>query len=178
MKKLVKKQDITGWRNPTDTDKKVMGAIKNKLHKSIVSEITTLIAITVLIGIIDTIVIIGDFSGYFLLIPVTIVLIILCFVHYTRRLLRTYKILKNLKSGRYTIEDCYINYVEDTKEDRAYGNKYYKQAYIHNELNEYCTEPIIIDEEIEQSIKFGLDSRFILVNIGNKIYKLFKASDN
>ena len=45
-------------------------------------------------------------------------------------------------------------------------------AYIHNELNEYCMNPIEVDEEVLEALKLGYNTEMILMNIENRIYKV------
>lgn len=166
MKKLVEKKDISSWRNPTNIDKKAIAKEIIKIRRSILEDIAAMIIILILLVVTHILIIISELNWFFIEVPVWIVLAILTIIYYSDRIRYNRDILVNLKNDRYKVSECYINYVEDTKEDG-------KQAYIHNEINEYCTEPIKIDREVEESIKVDNGIKLYIINIGDKIYRIF-----
>lgn len=166
MKKLVEKKDISSWRNPTDVDKESIAKEIIKIKKALLEDTASMVIILMLLIFTHILILVGGINWFFITIPVWIIIGVLTIIYYCERIRYNSNILINIKNNKYKISECYINYVEDTKDDG-------KQAYIHNEINEYCTEPIKIDREVEESIKVDNGIKLYIINIGDRVYRIF-----
>lgn len=175
MKQLVNKEQLSGWREPKESEVKSIKEFSTKLAWE---KLHILLCIGIPLLICFIIVTFNDFLFDEISIELVIFIAILIVIAATNiksnlsKLVDIGFIRKAIKNNKYTVEKCYINYVDRKIDSNNLIKMSIYLAYIHNELNEYCMNPIEVDEEVLEVLKLGYNTEMILMNIENRIYKV------
>lgn len=175
MKQLVNKEQLSGWREPKESE---VRSIKEFSTRLIWEKLHILLCIDIPLLICFIIVIFNDFLfseisiELVVFIAILIVTTIINIQSNSSNLVDIGFIRKAIKNNKYTVEKCYINYIDHKINSSNLIKMSVYLAYIHNELNEYCMSPIEVDGDVIEALKLGYNTEMILMNIENRIYKI------
>lgn len=175
MKQLVNKEQLSGWREPEESE---VRSIKEFGTKLMWEKLHILLCIGIPLLICFIIVVFNDFLFSEIsieLVAFIAILIVIAAINIKSSLNSLVDIgfiRRAIKNNKYTVEKCYINYIDRKINSNNLIKMLTYLAYIHNELNEYCMNPIEVDEEVLEVLKLGYNTEMILMNIDNRIYKI------
>lgn len=168
MKHLTDKEKLSGWRKPSnneiETIKEFSIKLKyEKIHILLCIEIPLLICFIII-----------KFKDYLFdeisieLVVFIAILIVTTIINIQSNwgdIVNIGYIREAIKNSKYTVEKCYINYIEHRIDSSNLIKMSKYLAYVHNELNEYCMSPIEVYREVIRALKLGYDVEMLLMNI-------------